>query len=301
MDTKTEPLFKASKNNGIFEDDIVAAFQLYSNSTDNNGATSLREDGSFNNFPNWFLAAGEEEYIKACRKCGGSGQHWAQHIDNGACFRCGGCGEEPRVRPRTLHQLELAAASLARAEAKKEAERVAKIAERDAKIALYASQGNEEVIAALHLDTDEDLGNDFLETMRSKLYKFGSLTENQTAAIRRGLHPEMNEGKTPVLTGRVVITGTVRSTKSYDNDYGTAYKMLVEDNRGFKVFGSIPSALWDEVEFLGSYRKNSWGETDGVMQKLVGMEITFTATVEESRDDKSFGIFKRPAKASIVE
>jgi hypothetical protein len=32
---------------------------------------------------------------------------------------------------------------------------------------------------------------------------------------------------------------------------------------------------------------------------LIGLQVTLTATVEQSRNDESFGIFKRPTKAGI--
>jgi hypothetical protein len=222
------------------------------------------------------------------------------------CYGCSGSGLGARVGTREQAERDGArreAARIKRFEVK-EAARIKKIADRDSKIADWASQGNEDILEALKLHTDEDLGSSFLESMRSALYKFGSLTEKQTAAAHKVLDSRAAKAAAPVvavITGRVVITGKVISTKSYETDYGTAYKMLVEDERGFRVFGSVPSNLWDEIEFLGSYRKIAWNETDGVMIKLVGMELTFTATVEQSQNDAGFGFFKRPAKAAIVE
>jgi len=79
--------------------------------------------------------------------------------------------------------------------------------------------------------------------------------------------------------GRVEVTGTVLSTKWVDNKYGCTLKMLVEDRRGFKVFGSVPSAL-DNVR---------------------GRSVSFTAALEPSKDDEKFGFFKRPTKATFID
>ncbi len=79
--------------------------------------------------------------------------------------------------------------------------------------------------------------------------------------------------------GRVEVTGTVLSTKWVENQYGSTLKMLVEDRRGFKVFGSVPSAL-DNVR---------------------GRSVSFTAALEPSQDDEKFGFFKRPTKATFNE
>ena len=79
--------------------------------------------------------------------------------------------------------------------------------------------------------------------------------------------------------GRVVITGTVLSFKVQESMYGDVLKMLVQDDRGFRVWGSVPSSL-DDAE-----RES---------------RITFTATVTASDKDAKFGFFKRPTKAAVI-
>jgi hypothetical protein len=79
--------------------------------------------------------------------------------------------------------------------------------------------------------------------------------------------------------GRVEVTGTVLSTKWVENKYGSTLKMLVEDRRGFKVFGSVPSAL----------------------ENVRGRSVSFTAALEPSQDDEKFGFFKRPTKATFID
>jgi hypothetical protein len=55
--------------------------------------------------------------------------------------------------------------------------------------------------------------------------------------------------------------------------------MLVQDDRGFKVWGSVPSNLYDAK----------------------GRSVSFSAAIQPSEDDDKFGFFKRPTKAKFNE
>ena len=103
----------------------------------------------------------------------------------------------------------------------------------------------------------------------------------EAARIEREKEEAIYEAAEPVPTGRVEITGTVLGTKAQDTQFGTVYKMLVRDDRGFKVWGSIPSSL------------------DYFDPK--GREIKFMAAVEPADDDPKFGFFKRPTKAEFTD
>ncbi len=81
-----------------------------------------------------------------------------------------------------------------------------------------------------------------------------------------------------VPTGRIVIEGEVVSTKVQSSTYGDTLKMLVQNEAGWKVWGSVPSAI--DVD--------------------KGTRVRFTATVEQSKDDALFGFFKRPVKAEVL-
>jgi hypothetical protein len=76
---------------------------------------------------------------------------------------------------------------------------------------------------------------------------------------------------------RLEIVGEVLTLKWQDSDWGGALKMLVIDDRGFKVWGSVPRAIEDDLH--------------------KGMWVAFVATCEPSKDDPKFGFFKRPSKA----
>lgn len=100
---------------------------------------------------------------------------------------------------------------------------------------------------------------------------------------------------TPVPAGRQTLAGTIRSTKWQDNDFGGNLKMLVVLDDGNKVWGTVP----ESVHCL-AYDHYSNGEHVPAIE-LRGRRITFTATVEASRNDEHFGFFKRPAKAQLIE
>lgn len=85
-----------------------------------------------------------------------------------------------------------------------------------------------------------------------------------------------------VPEGRHVVTGTIVRIRAENNPFAynqTVTKMLVRDDTGFKVWGTLPDALWGAE---------------------VGEHITFTASLTPSNDDTKFGFFKRPTKASTT-
>lgn len=123
----------------------------------------------------------------------------------------------------------------------------------------------------------------------SKIRRYGSTSDRFVRAIMRDMaRTERREEekaaqdaeRKPVVEGRIEITGEVLSTKWQENDFGGREVMTVADDRGFLVWGSVPSAI-SNVER--------------------GDRVTFTATVEKSDRDECFGFFKRPSKADFIE
>lgn len=138
---------------------------------------------------------------------------------------------------------------------------------------------------AFMADKDHEHTNSFVADVARKLRAYGELSERQVEAVRRSIVRDAErdveravEPTAPVIEGRGEVSGRVLSTKWQDSDFGSTLKMLVQDDRGFKVWGSVPSSI--EVER--------------------GDVVRFTATVERSQDDEAFGFFKRPTKAVVV-
>ena len=87
----------------------------------------------------------------------------------------------------------------------------------------------------------------------------------------------------PVTEDRIVLQGEITSTKLQENDFGHQWKMVLNSDEGYRLYGSIPKQILDQIE-----------EDD-----LVGTKITFSAIVTKSDKDKYFGFFKRPTKAEV--
>ena len=150
-------------------------------------------------------------------------------------------------------------------------------------------------LAALAPNRREALEFDhfIVKSIRGNFRKWHSLSLKQWALVKKIIREEGEKAiakanePTPVaiptelLAGRHTISGILLHTKvepgyTY-NSFVT--KMLVRDDRGFKVWGSLPSALHGYVE--------------------KGDRITFDTKVEVSNKDECFGFIKRPSKASF--
>ena len=74
------------------------------------------------------------------------------------------------------------------------------------------------------------------------------------------------------------MSGTVLSTR-YNDEWGTTQCLLKED-RGFKLWGTVPRAIVADADR--------------------GTHIRFIARIERSDQDDFFGFFRRPTKAEIA-
>ena len=229
----------------------------------------------------------DEKVFVECGRCGGEGAvSWGANynghvlLEDGTvretsqvCFACNGArGKWTTYRKLRNNQLARERRARKRAE---EAER--KAAERAERAATYAAE-NADVLAAL-----ETLTGEFADDLRATLAETGQLSENQGAAVLRIAAEKAAEPEAaPVEAGRSEITGKVVSTKWVDG-YGprarAVKKMVVLDDRGSRVYGTVPAAL-------------------GGVER--GEPIIYTATVEASDDDETFGFFKRPTKAQLA-
>ena len=183
------------------------------------------------------------DYVEKCGKCGGSGHlsHYG-HWYNGVCFGCRGSGTKSfKTSP------EARAKARERYAKKAEAKRIVEEAKRAAK--------------------------------RIELAEEAAKEAERKAELEAKWAAEL-EAAEPVPTGRIDVSGKVLSCKYQESMYGSTLKMLVKDERGFKLWGTVPSSIY-EVER--------------------GDMVSFTATVEPSKDDDKFGFFKRPSKAVFIE
>lgn len=144
-------------------------------------------------------------------------------------------------------------------------------------------------------DTLAESTNDFIVDVLRRGRNNGTLSERQVEAIVEAHardkqyaeeRAQREANALPTMSvpegNGMIVEGKVLTTKWQESDYGDTLKMLVEvelDGHTFKVWGSVPSAIDPER----------------------GDIVRFTANFERSRDDQSFGFFKRPRKAEILE
>jgi hypothetical protein len=249
-------------------------------------------------------------YTVACGRCGGAGGSDAWRMTGWTCYGCGGSGSEHRVysvrrfrkgavarhAEDTAHAAEMARRDTAYERALSdlgevgEALRVAKAAHD--KLAAADAYGEDEVVY--------DRETQFRADLATKLWKFGSLTLAQVAAVERGLERDAEAAAkharataAGALGGKMDVEGTVVSTKWVESQYGSTKKMLVELDDGRRLWGTVAASL--ETQELGDD-----GEYLGTALLSKGDRVAFTATVEASQDDQTFGFFKRPTKARVL-
>ena len=197
-------------------------------------------------------------YKRDCNKCLGTGflPEYAG-IFNGTCFKCNGVGYRAvKTDPAILDARNAKAAE--KREAKKEVERQA-----------YIKRNFWKKIAS---------------GIRQAVWAAERQAEHQAAEA--------------IVNGKQIITGKIISTKLV---HGFAYnqkvlKMVVKDDRGFKVYGTVPRSIIEQ----GAESTICLGEEHWNYEDLKGQRVTFTATVQASNDDDKFGFFKRPTKAAIA-
>lgn len=119
--------------------------------------------------------------------------------------------------------------------------------------------------------------------MLKKLRDFGSMSPNAVTFVQ-----SMAKACSapPAPSGKVTFKGTIVSTKSRESQFGVQYKMVVESEEGWKVWTTIPAALFEAVEGYG-------------LDRFKGLKVEITCTLERSKDDPSFAFGKRPRGRAI--
>ena len=136
--------------------------------------------------------------------------------------------------------------------------------------------------------------------------------ENLATAVaereaRNAREAERKAAAEPVPTGRTTITGPVLSWKTVTNSFSyyaeDILKIVVEDQRGFRVFGTCPAKLADAARdaFYADRDSALYGSDVWKNEALKGALVTFTAQLEPSADDPHFGFFKRPTSAQLLD
>jgi hypothetical protein len=266
----------------------------------------------------YYVETSDGVFGKGCRRCGGTGHYSFNGFDS-ICYLCtnvfearlGDVFETREAAEKWCHER---AVRRAQADRKREAERLKLVRIMEGHQAHLQAEAPDvyEYLMAFDLDTDK---HSFLRNMAEVLRYVGpsrAFTPKMIEASRSAIAAEAaklaEQAAHPAPSGRVAVTGEVVSAKVVEGDYGTAYKVLVKDDQGFKVWCSLPKAQVEQA--IEEYNEThpepyTWGPAcwllgaDGTTETgIKGRRITFTATLEPSRDDKSFAFGSRPTKGS---
>lgn len=239
-----------------------------------------------------------------CYDCSGKGYiRGYEHVDNGICYRCNGTGDRKtftvrelrekavrkyRDRQYALHQKQKAAAP--------------KIAWREENADLIARA---EIVEG-HKDfqiINEIIWNRWVPSVK-QVELVRTIIERHEGWAARKLEEDLTKADCP--TGATVVTGNIIAYRLVNSEYGEAVKITVEDETGFRVYGTLPSnlmdALYDEWLITLDEDANTLDYGPEVyLEAAKGRKITFTATLAPSDDDPKFGFYSRPRKASLVQ
>lgn len=247
----------------------------------------------------------EGTFYKGCRRCQGTGHYSFNGFDS-ICYACGNTSAKLGDELGTLEQAQAWCEGKAKAQAardrKREADRLAKLAKRDATWQALKDQHPAvwellSSVLGVSIPFTDGQGNapvtersSFVLSLADKLWRLDEIkfTERQIEALEsvaaKRVTEKAEQAATPAPEGRVAVTGEVASTKVVEGDYGTSYKMLVKADEGFKVWVSIPAALLETT----------------TLEEAKGRRVTFTATLTPSRDDVSFAFGNRPTKGAWI-
>lgn len=208
--------------------------------------------------------------VEECWKCSGTGRYMGPP-EPGACFACNGVGAFYPL----LSSVKGRATAARRAAAKAEEKAAAARAEREAREAdaLRWISDHSELLGRI---SKHQRAGRVLDAILDSVAAIEIPSEADVARAVEILAELDSRGEVPV--GRVVLVGEVVGRKTVEGDYGPTTKITIRLENGARVFGTEPSSI--------DVRR--------------GDLVRLTATVEASRDDASFGFYKRPTKAEVV-
>lgn len=232
-------------------------------------------------------AKGTDLVRETCGRCLGRGNvgygrinstHYETGAQVGSCFDCFGRGTA------TVRVSSIKARVRREAKRAEEAARVQAEAEAAKNARTEWNASNPYAVSLLDELADREREQGLAYEL---LVSYAIPTDAQIDKLReiKAQREEREAARRPVITGKAIqIEGEVISKKEYFSYYGhreqMTYKMVVRDDRGFKVWGSVPSAL----------------------DVAKGDRVRFVADVDASdrEDSFDFGFFKRPRKAERV-
>lgn len=279
----------------------------------------------------YYVESTDGLFGKGCSRCGGTGHYSFNGVDS-ICYKCSNVweyrmGDLFDTREQAEKWCHQRAVRKAQADRKREAEhakllfkyvgKVQDVINRAADVAEFLLQVNlrtsfeDEPGVTYEKDTFVIAMAEALQYPAQADKPFSDrMIEATRKVIAKRTERQVEAAAHPAPTGRVAVTGEIVSCKVQESDFGTQYKVLVKDDQGFKVWCSLPSAqrseqhdlFYDWVQEKGSYLGDfgpwCFFVGTGDFQGVKGRRITFTATLEPSKDDVSFAFGSRPTKGA---
>lgn len=138
-----------------------------------------------------------------------------------------------------------------------------------------------------------EIDHHIVQDIKDRFTQYRNLSEKQIALVFKlaseAMAPRYQERLVPAPTGRQTFEGVIVGTKIQEGYYGDERKMVVKvdtEQGSWKCYGTIPA----DIRYHGNCN-------DGVLK---GTKIKITATLTQSKDDKSFAFFKRP-KGEVIQ
>ncbi len=285
-----------------------------------------------------YVIAPNGDYYRGCKRCGGSGHYVFDGFDD-LCYHCrnvfsGRLG----VHIGTLADAEKDAAKRAKAKQarldKAEALRMVEVRKMEAKQEALRVEHPDvfEFLMGINLDPFRDFDhepsqeewdaasrskekNPFVVAMAENLQFVSKADKPFSEKMINALKVQIAEraaraaakAEAPaVVEGRQVLSGEIVSIKTVENDFGSATKVVIQEDRGFRLYGTLQKDIAHEI-YWALHEKL---EADGYsiydqgpevwFEAAKGKKVSFTATVEVSKDDHSFGFFSRPTKGQVL-
>lgn len=249
-----------------------------------------------------------------CPRCSGEGQssHW--RATGLVCWRCHGVGHLGSKKVKLYSQEELARLNALRDKRRAKAASKAEAKRADEERARLAEAGYMRASILERFGHLEDFftgysgSNSFLRDMKARFDEGYDISVNMADAIVIALQRDRSrsdwddmvaslaEDAEPVPAGRQEVTGYILNASWRETRFGTVLKLLVIDERGFKLWMTCPSGLLSGLD--ESFMESGMNVVNP--RKLAKLRIRFTATLSRSPDDSHFGFASRPAKAEIL-
>ena len=251
---------------------------------------------------------------RICSRCGGQGGSQRWEYTGWTCYQCGGsCFDAPRsvklYSSSKLEQLNNARdkrrTTLA---SKREEKRLALEQERARRTESVLALNNQNFPEAMAVLIDYQGDNPFLVKVMNLVTGGEPLSEKQASSVLsvwsavqekkrwETLVSTIEENRQVAPHGRTELSGYILSAKWYEQSFqgksNHVIKILMIDDRGFKLWSTAPKGLSEHME----------RDEEGYLipESARKLRVKFKATIEPKSEDPYFAFGKRPGKCELL-